>query len=156
MGQYTQSAHDRLKKRHAQLEEDHKQALLSLGSSAEDGNNTWHDNFGFEQAKRDVETTKARLNEVAHLLAEAEIVPKPKDGTIGVGCDIIYRHEGDDEDQSAHIAGERAIRSATDEIQQLSTRSPMGAAVLGAKPGDRVSYQVPNGKIIVVEIREVD
>ena len=156
MGQYTQSSYDRLLQQHAKLEDDHKQALLSLGSSADDDNNTWHDNFAFEQAKRDVDTTKTRLNEVIRLLGEAEIVPKPEDGTIGVGCDITYRFVGDDEDQFAHIAGERAIRSDADEVQQLSTQSPIGAALLGAREGDVISYNAPNGRVIQVEIREVD
>jgi transcription elongation factor GreA len=156
MGQYTQGAYERLVRRREQLDELHKQALLSLGSSADDGNNTWHDNFGFEQAKRDVETSKVRLDEVTLLLNEAVIVPKPEDGTVGVGCDIVYRFDGDDEDRFAHIAGDRAIRFESDERQQLSIQSPFGSAILGARVGDVVSYTAPSGRTFKVTLREID
>ena len=34
--------------------------------------------------------------------------------------------------------------------------SPLGTALLGAKPGDTVSFEAPNGNTLRVEIRSVE
>ena len=39
-------------------------------------------------------------------------------------------------------------------IQVFSARAPLGAAVMGHKPGDKLTYEAPNGKTIEVEILE--
>ena len=50
------------------------------------------------------------------------------------------------------ILKEAGYRQRVDDLDVYSEKSPLGAAVLGAKIGDKVSYTLPNGKTISVEI----
>jgi transcription elongation factor GreA len=50
------------------------------------------------------------------------------------------------------LLGSREI--ATDDVEVYSEKSPLGAAVLGAKVGDTVNYTAPNGKTFKVAILE--
>ena len=49
------------------------------------------------------------------------------------------------------MLGSRDIAVATD-YDVISPESPIGAAILGAKEGDTVSYKAPNGREISVTI----
>ena len=49
------------------------------------------------------------------------------------------------------IFGNREIAGEAD-LSVYSDTSPMGEAISGAKAGDKVSYQAPNGSDIEVEI----
>jgi transcription elongation factor GreA len=51
------------------------------------------------------------------------------------------------------LLGSREI-AATD-LDVYSEKSPLGAALLGAKVGQTVKYQAPNGKEIEVAVLEV-
>ncbi|HTK39785.1 MAG TPA: GreA/GreB family elongation factor [Patescibacteria group bacterium] len=156
MGQYTRAAHERLERQVEELERLHIEAQGRLGEAAESDSNTWHDNFAFEQATRDIDTSKQRWLKAKRLLEVAVIVEKPTDGSVGIGSDIVYRFVGDDETETAHLAGEQAIREEDDEVPQVSTSSPIGKALLGAKAGETVTYTGPNGKKFAVEVLEVN
>ena len=73
--------------------------------------------------------------------------PASADGVVGAGM-VVSAIVADDE--MRFLLGSREI--ATDDLDVYSEKSPLGAAVLGAKIGDKVSYTLPNGKIISVEI----
>ena len=46
------------------------------------------------------------------------------------------------------------VQYSTDDVDVYSEKSPLGAAVLGAKVGDTVLFKAPNGKEINVAILE--
>ena len=43
-----------------------------------------------------------------------------------------------------------------DGLDVYSESSPLGAAIMGLKIGDKTEYQAPNGKSIAVEILDVE
>jgi transcription elongation factor GreA len=49
------------------------------------------------------------------------------------------------------VLGSREIAVATD-LDVISPESPIGSAIMGAKKGDKVTYDAPNGKKITVGI----
>jgi transcription elongation factor GreA len=55
-----------------------------------------------------------------------------------------------DDEEIRFLLGSREMKS--DELTAYSEKSLLGAAVFGAKIGDKVSYTLPNGKSISVEI----
>jgi transcription elongation factor GreA len=55
-------------------------------------------------------------------------------------------------DEEKFLLGSREISSG--DLSVYSEKSPLGAAVMGAKIGDTVSYTAPNGKEIKVEIKD--
>jgi transcription elongation factor GreA len=73
--------------------------------------------------------------------------PASADGVVGAGM-VVSAIVADDE--MRFLLGSREI--ATDDLDVYSEKSPLGSAVLGAKIGDKVSYTLPNGKSISVEI----
>jgi transcription elongation factor GreA len=54
-------------------------------------------------------------------------------------------------DEEKFLLGSREIASG--DLSVYSEKSPLGAAVMGAKIGETVSYTAPNGKEIKVEIK---
>ena len=55
-------------------------------------------------------------------------------------------------DQMQFLLGSREISSG--DLDVYSEKSPLGAAVLGAKIGDTVTYTAPNGREISVAVLE--
>ena len=52
--------------------------------------------------------------------------------------------------------GHNSVRTVamdtTDGLQVFSPQSPLGAAIIGAKKGETITYEAPNGKELKVEI----
>ncbi len=53
------------------------------------------------------------------------------------------------------LLGNREI-AANSELDVYSEASPLGAAIMGLKEGDKGSYTAPNGKEISVEVVKVE
>jgi transcription elongation factor GreA len=85
------------------------------------------------------------------MLEKAEVGQAADDGTISPGFKVSYRFEGDD-DVETFLLGAREM--ADDDIQVFSPQSPLGSALIGARVGETVSYQAPNGKHLKVVIVE--
>ncbi|MBR6977322.1 MAG: GreA/GreB family elongation factor, partial [Lachnospiraceae bacterium] len=63
--------------------------------------------------------------------------------TVFVGAKVTVREEGSDEDEVFYIVGSKEANSLNNKI---SNESPLGAALMGAKVRQKVSYEVPAGK----------
>ena len=57
-------------------------------------------------------------------------------------------------DEMKFLLGSREISSG--DLDVYSENSPLGAAVLGVKIGETVSYTAPNGRVIEVSILEAE
>ena len=58
------------------------------------------------------------------------------------GCVVSVRYEGDDDDEiERYLVG--SIEERRDGLDVMSPGSPLGAALIGAKVGDDVSYEAP-------------
>jgi transcription elongation factor GreA len=90
----------------------------------------------------------ARLEE---LLRSAPIVDREFDGSASVGCTV---HVADDGGRTAEylLIGRRSEASARHEV---SWGSPVGRALLGARPGQVVHVQLPDGRERALRILDV-
>jgi transcription elongation factor GreA len=61
---------------------------------------------------------------------------------------VEVRYEGDDESET-FLIGSREDKAS---IPVYSANSPLGLALTGAKVGDSVSYTLPNGGSMTVEL----
>ncbi len=61
---------------------------------------------------------------------------------------VVAKIAGDEE---TFLLGSREIAGDSD-LDVFSEKSPLGAAIVGHKEGDKISYTAPNGKEIAVEI----
>ncbi len=107
------------------------------------------ENGGYHAARDEQGKIEARIRQLKQMLENATIgaPPASAEGVVGAGMVVSAIVAGD---EMKFLLGSREI--ATDDLDVYSEKSPLGSAVLGAKIGDKVSYTLPNGKSISVEI----
>jgi transcription elongation factor GreA len=144
----TQEAADRLAAELANLEtEGRTEVIKKIEAARAEGD--LKENGGYHAARDEQGKIEARIRQLKQMLENATIgaPPASADGIVGAGM-VVSAIVADDE--MRFLLGSREI--ATDDLDVYSEKSPLGAAVLGAKIGDKVSYTLPNGKSISVEI----
>ena len=144
----TQEAADRLAAELANLEtEGRTEVIKKIEAARAEGD--LKENGGYHAARDEQGKIEARIRQLKQMLENATIgaPPASADGVVGAGM-VVSAIVANDE--MRFLLGSREI--ATDDLDVYSEKSPLGAAVLGAKIGDKVSYTLPNGKTISVEI----
>jgi transcription elongation factor GreA len=144
----TQEAADRLAAELADLETvGRTEVIKKIEAARAEGD--LKENGGYHAARDEQGKIEARIRQLKQMLENATIgaPPASADGVVGAGM-VVSAIVADDE--MRFLLGSREI--ATDDLDVYSEKSPLGAAVLGAKIGDKVSYALPNGKTISVEI----
>jgi len=149
----SRSAHDRLQAEfddlttRGRIEVAQKiEAARLLGDLSENGD--------YHAAKDEQGHMEARIRQLEHLLENAEIIDGAADGTVAPGCVVTIVYDGDSDDMAErYLVGHPEEK--TGDLDVMSPQSPLGAALLGAGPGDSVEYQAPNGvlkvKVVAVE-----
>lgn len=113
------------------------------------------ENGGYHAAREEQGKQEGRIRQLEEILRTAQIGEAPKTaGEIIVGCVVKIRYVGDD-DEEKFLIGSREIAATTD-LQVYSPESAIGAALIGHKKGDSISYTAPTGKTIKVEVVEVE
>ena len=144
----TQEAADRLAAELANLETvGRTEVIKKIEAARAEGD--LKENGGYHAARDEQGKIEARIRQLKQMLENATIgaPPASADGVVGAGM-IVSAIVADNE--MRFLLGSREI--ATDDLDVYSEKSPLGSAVLGAKIGDKVSYTLPNGKSISVEI----
>ena len=108
------------------------------------------ENGGYHAAKDEQGTNEARIRQLEEQLKDATTEPSADDQTVSAGKVVTYRYAGEDEE--TFLLGAREMEETTAGLQVFSPQSPLGAAIIGAKVGDTVSYKAPLGKELKVEI----
>ncbi len=91
---------------------------------------------------------EGRIRQLESLLEHAEIIEAPEPGVVGPGTIVTIVYEGDtDDDAERYLVGHIEERSGG--LDVVSPTAPLGAALLGARAGDTVAYEAPNGELRV-------
>ena len=110
------------------------------------------ENGGYHAAREEQGKLEGRILQLTELLRNAHVGEAPADdGIVEAGMVVTATIAGEKE---VFLLGSREGARDVD-VEVFSERSPLGAAVVGHKAGDKVSYEAPNGKSISVEILEV-
>lgn len=144
----TQEAADRLSAELANLESvGRSEVIKKIEAARAEGD--LKENGGYHAARDEQGKIEARIRQLKQMLENATIgaPPASAEGVVGAGM-VVSAIVADDE--MRFLLGSREI--ASDGLDVYSEKSPLGAAVMGAKIGDKVSYTLPNGKSISVEI----
>jgi len=149
--QFTQQTHDRLSAEHEQLTTHGRvdiarkiQAAREMGDLSENGD--------YHAAKEEQGKMEARIRTLQHILKEAQVGEAPKSkGIVEPGTIVVAIVAGDKEE---FLLGSREIAEGVD-IDVRSESSPLGAAIIGMKPGETTTYKAPNGRDIEVTIKDV-
>ena len=85
---------------------------------------------------------------------DSEIIEGGGDGSVAAGSIVTIVYEGDSRDDAErYLIGH--MEEKTGDLDVVSPSSPLGAALLGSRPGDTVEFEAPNGKLRV-EVIEVE
>ena len=114
------------------------------------------ENGGYHAARDEQAKNEARIKQLKHLLETAQIGEAPvDDGVVSHGMVIEAEVAGR---TLKFLLGSREIEDtlpAGSDLKVFSEKSPLGAAIMGAKQGDEVSYTAPNGKELSAKIVSV-
>ena len=146
----TQEAADRLAAELAQLEGPLRAEIIKKIETAR-AEGDLKENGGYHAAREEQGKIEGRIRQLKHMLEHAHIGTPPagESGVVGLGMLVTVDIAGD---ELKFLLGSREISSG--EVDVYSEKSPLGAAVLGAKIGETVNYTAPNGKQIKVAVLE--
>ena len=136
----TPAAHTKLSEELAHLTTDGRRAIEKRISEARDHGDL-RENAEYDTAKNDQGMMEARIRQIKHILENSEVREAEDSGRVEVGT--IATVVDDDGDEMDYF-----IASAENKIPGMilaSPTSPVGAALLGAVPGDKRSYDAPGG-----------
>ena len=143
----TQDAYDKLKEELTYREGEYRDEITQRIAAAR-AEGDLSENGGYQAAREEQGKNEGRINELIVKLRNAKIMEAPDAGTVGNGSIVTIDMGGR---EMVYVLGSRDIAVATD-YDVISPESPIGAAILGAKEGDTVSYIAPNGREISVTI----
>ena len=147
----TQDAFDRLSKELDGLISNRVAMAAEINARREEGD--LKENGGYHAAREEQGKQEGRILQLQQLLRSAKVGDAPvSDGVAGPGMVVTVRFEGDDDTES-FLIGSRE-EAATAGIAVYSAASPLGQALTGAREGDTVSYETPNGKTMQVTLVE--
>ena len=143
----TQAAYDRLQGELADLSGPGRTEIAKkIEAARQEG--ALQENGGYHAAKEEQGKLEARIRQLTQLLENATIGEKPADdGVVEPGMVVTVEMFGDEE---TFLLGSREITD--DSMHVFSEKSPIGAAVNGARVGDTVTYEAPNGKQVEVKV----
>ena len=145
----TQDAYDKLKADLAYREGQYREEITKRIAAAR-AEGDLSENGGYQAAREGQGKNEGRINELIVKLRNAKIVQAPEEGTVGNGSLVTIELGGN---EMRYVLGARDMASVS-EYDVLSEDSPIGKAIIGAKAGDTVSYQAPNGRTISVTIKD--
>ncbi|MGV0743043.1 GreA/GreB family elongation factor [Mycolicibacterium sp. XJ870] len=127
-------AHDRLQDELSALRE------LLTSEAAEDSD---ENQVAIQRARQ------ARIQHIHDLLLNAVVgEDPPDDGVAEPGMVLTVRYETGDTE--TFLLGVRGAEYG--DIEVYSVHSPLGAAIVGARPGEQRDYQVPSGALVPVTL----
>ena len=111
------------------------------------------ENAEYDSAKEEQSKNESRINEIRAMLATAIVSDDAGKATDVVSiADTVEVEDDKGKKQSYTIVG----TNETDSLRHMiSNESPLGAALIGAKKGDKVEFDTPAGKKRVFTIKKV-
>lgn len=138
---------ERLEAEMAGHERRYKANLGDVGEAVDVSSETWHDNPAFDEAQQQARAAYTKLKQLQAIRDQATVITeKPSGDTVEIGCRVRYSRSdfrGDDE----VIMGSYFIVDGDDD--EVSSQSPLGQLLLGAKVGASVSGKIGERELTV-------
>jgi len=111
------------------------------------------ENAEYDEAKNEQAFIEGRIAELEHKLKNAKVIDEDDIGTdiVSIGSTVKVKDDGLDEEFTYHIVSSAEADPMDDKI---SNESPVGAALISKKVGDKIIVDVPDGNVIM-EIIEI-
>nr|WP_250505041.1 transcription elongation factor GreA [Bowdeniella massiliensis] len=150
----TQESYDRLS---AELEhlstEGRAEVVARIDAARQEGD--LKENGGYHAARDEQSKLEARIQQLTELLRDAQVGEAPADDGVAEPGTVVHA-KVDGKDMTFLIGSREAAVDVDPALKVFSESSPIGAAVIGHKVGDSVSYEAPNGSTVKVKITEVE
>ena len=121
-------------------------AAKELGDISESGE--------YEDAKNQQAHLEGRIREIKSILSRAQLIDEENGhaSEVRVGSKVTVRIDGESEDETWTIVGSTEAKPRDGKI---SNESPLGSALLGKRPRQKVSVHTPDGvmKMTIVKIQ---
>lgn len=101
------------------------------------------ENAEYHQAREDQANCEERINHLDQILKNAEVVDKHHSGVVEVGATVTVVKKGEKDERQFTLVGSEEADSLAGKI---SNESPLGAALIGKKKGDDVTFETPKGQ----------
>ncbi|WP_413318872.1 transcription elongation factor GreA [Agrococcus sp. 1P02AA] len=148
----TQEAYDRLQGELEHLQGPVRAEIAKRIEEARDEGDL-KENGGYHAAKDDQAQIEARIAQITQLLRNATVGEAPQaSGVVEPGTVVTATIAGD---ETTFLVGNREIAEVGDDLDVYSEASPLGAAILGLKIGEKASYEAPSGATIEVVVTDV-
>ena len=146
----TQDAYDRLAAELEHLSTTGRTEIAArIEAAREEGD--LKENGGYHAAKEEQGKNEARIRQLKQLLENSQVgAPEAEHDEVAPGKVVTVRFV-DFGDEETFLLGSRE-EAAHASVEVYSPTSPLGQAVLGARIGDTVAYELANGKKVTVEI----
>ncbi len=99
------------------------------------------ENAEYDAAKNEQGLMEARIRQITHILENSAVHEVEDSGQVTVGTVATVIDDDGDEMEFFVAPAENKVSG----MLLASPSSPLGAALLGAKPGEKVSYEAPGG-----------
>lgn len=91
---------------------------------------------------------QSRIQRIHDLLLNAVVGEDPPDDGVAEPGMVVTVRYGDTDDTETFLLGVRGAEHG--DVEVYSVHSPLGAAIAGARPGERRTYRLPNGTDLAV------
>ncbi len=143
----TQSKYEDLKAELEQLRGPGRTDVVKKVSDARDEGDL-KENGGYHAAREELGKIDGRIQQLVDMLERAKVgETPPDDGVVEPGMKVTVELAGQEQ---VFLLGAREMAGA--DIDVFSPQSPLGQAIHGARRGETVTYQAPNGKDVKVQI----
>jgi len=144
----TQDAHDRLQAELDQLSGPGRAELArKIQAAREEGD--LRENGGYHAAKEEQGKQEARIRQLIELLQNAKVGEAPPDDAV-VRPGMVVTVRFTDGETEHFLLGSREV--SVGDLEVYSERSPLGAAIVGKRPGQSASYRLPSGATVSVSV----
>lgn len=136
----TPAALQKLKDEYEHLTTEGREAVVARIAEAR-SHGDLKENSEYDTAKNDQGLMEARIRQLEHLIENARVEEVSDSGAIEVGTIATVIDDDGDEMEIFVAPAENKIAGTL----LASPDSPLGKALLGARPGDEVVYEAPGG-----------
>jgi len=118
-----------------------RETKKDAGEGANQSSETWHDNFAFEEAQRQLRMLLNQLAGMSRMFERAEKPPALQSDIVGVGSKVRYSFSSHPDARKFHetdevIVGSHMVFAAMRDLGCISHSSPLGRVLLGMRTGD--------------------
>lgn len=144
--QLTPEGHARLKSELEYLTKVKRDEIAQRIRDSKDHGEFSEDNNELDEVKQEQAIVENRIGELKTIFSNAELLDESTIPTdhVGLGSRVTVK---DDERGIEFTLRMVASIEANPDEDQISEESPLGAALMGAKPGESITYEAPVGPI---------